>query len=99
MLLTENEAITKWCPHVRINQGNNITTVGTSTSCVASGCTQWRWFDAAPFAGVPRNQAEADALNRGQAPRRGYCGLAGVPNERMTIRPGYQGSESSRLGE
>ena len=99
MLLTESEAKTKWCPHVRIQfVGQAANRIGEfnfriasaadreyfdnqqkDCNCIASACSQWRWADKAPFSGVPRTQAECDELNTRQAPRRGYCGLAGVP--------------------
>ena len=57
MLMTEDEARTKWCPHARVacyaeagdagvnrssDRGASISGVG----CLASDCSQWRWGEA-----------------------------------------------------
>lgn len=36
MILTENQASTKWCP---------FSTPGYASDCKASGCAAWRWYD------------------------------------------------------
>jgi hypothetical protein len=45
--MTEEEAKTKWCPHLRAN-GSNVLGVkegeierGTDTNCIASDCMMW----------------------------------------------------------
>ena len=72
MLLTEDEAKTKWCPFVRASiyeaadndvSGNRAGPLRESGGCIASACMAWRW-------------GEPDLLDR---PRRGFCGLSGRP--------------------
>lgn len=77
--MTESEALTKWCPHVRtvignVSKGGSIeqALIGNAydenrtrkeTCCIASACMMWR------------KQAYLDE-NKGWS---GYCGLAGKP--------------------
>ena len=83
MILTEEEAKTKWCP-MTIAHG------GTMSECVASQCMAWRW---APYpewvldsAGAGGGGGEEDGRRtftttkterRNTEPHRGFCGLAG----------------------
>ena len=82
MLLTEEEARTKWCPHVRDlndeSSGNTAYNFSTKEGrnpefarCIASDCTQWRWHCS------PEN---VDVPEYGQKPT-GYCGLSGPVKE------------------
>lgn len=51
MLLTEEQARAKWCPHARTswdgsptyNRDSRVGTLPPSTLCVASECMSWRW--------------------------------------------------------
>lgn len=59
MILTEKEARTKWCPHVRVVEGDDdrlhgpfnryhsglgySTVDGKEARCLASDCMAWRW--------------------------------------------------------
>lgn len=66
MLVTEEEAKTKWCPHVRVRHSSQAVINRTPDpmpeadfGCIGSRCMSWRWlFD-------------------GFVLTRGYCGLAG----------------------
>lgn len=77
-MMTEDEAKTKWCPHVRLTLGESGTDVswnrifqndGSITArgcnCIASQCMSWRSVvNPHPnCSGIPH----------------GYCGLAGAP--------------------
>jgi hypothetical protein len=76
--MTEDEAKTKWCPHVRhtaLPMSNGDAAVYDNRSsevafhvagcCIASACMAWRWLD------------DPEALEG--EPYEGYCGLAGRP--------------------
>lgn len=66
MMLTEDQARTKWCPHVRelmddaasANRDYKGGLGNIAARCIASECMAWR---------------------RENKPGRGYCGLAGKP--------------------
>mgnify|MGYP000181417732 CR=1 FL=1 len=69
--MTEDEAKTKWCPHVRVETGHiEGPAVNRSDSdwpmgrCIGSACMAWRW--------------DAEKCRQGQI-NHGYCGLAGKP--------------------
>ncbi len=94
MILTEDEAKTKWCPEVRtglnagmavnyhIGQSRNDRHAGDvheETSCVASGCMMWRWRG---WRGA--NDTDpfivSDPKDCSGAPQHyGFCGKAGRP--------------------
>lgn len=80
MLLTEEEAKTKWCPFARYQHNQEPASNRWNQNappkephalnpipcrCIASDCMAWRW--------VPRNSP----MTAPSDPRRGYCGLAG----------------------
>ena len=71
MVLTEDEAKTKWCPQVRVGESYRAVNMRINydlITCIASGCMMWRWeaVNTAPGLGVVK-------------PTKGYCGLAGKP--------------------
>ena len=68
MILTAEEAKTKWCPFARVaaQGGAGVNRhVGASPStwphCITDSCMAWRWWNQ------PANEAK----------HRGYCGLVG----------------------
>ena len=81
MLLSEEEAKTKWCPFARCNI-NNVSAnrfAGApydNSLCIASQCMAWRW-----------GHKEVDHITRGEPTQwstidleqtdKGFCGLAG----------------------
>jgi hypothetical protein len=91
MLLSEEEAKTKWCPHVRhpgeggtFNRGtqhgplnDHEHNAGTLCNCIASACMAWRWWDGETLSHEPHSEYGAQRIAPDQ--RRGYCGIAGKP--------------------
>ena len=85
MLLTEEEAKTKWCPAARVSDaglGNRYTMVDDLTSgmafahCIASRCMWWRW-------GVDETRdrhRKPDGTVEEYRHKAGYCGIAGKPD-------------------
>jgi hypothetical protein len=88
MMLTEEQARTKWCPHVRyvVNFSGSTANRWKQSApleqpdalnpipcrCIASECMQWRF--------VPRpERIYADETT--SLPPHGYCGLAGRPED------------------
>jgi len=87
MIVTEEDAKTKFCPRLAVNPECDI-------YCIASDCMHWRWFDEEyeysftetdgweqdsyyliePFGIKKRNRWRKSKENR-----RGYCGLSGKP--------------------
>ena len=74
--MTEEEAKTKWCPHVRVttldekiasNRGRYVRD-DIDTNCIGSACMMWRQID---LSRVPMD--ELHKYSKGD----GYCGLAG----------------------
>lgn len=92
MLLTEEDARTRWCPFARLsmsedavegNHASNRFEAGTMghrrTRCLASECMAWRWAEVAGT-GTPVLDEEAPARVRFEPnpDRKGRCGLAGA---------------------
>ena len=66
MLLTEEEAKTKWCPFVPPVRGDNelINPLNRfGAPCIASQCMAWRW--------------EEIIAHANDYTKKGFCGLAG----------------------
>jgi hypothetical protein len=73
--MTEQEALTKWCPFSRVRAGNSLQEpavnknangwVVPGSGCIGSSCMAWRAMNA--------------QVSYGTIERHGYCGLAGVP--------------------
>ena len=74
MMLTEEEARRKWCPHARVQlelptEGNPpVNRDNANIFCMASLCMAWRW--------VPMNAAEIAWRGGKQS---GNCGAFGRP--------------------
>ena len=74
--MTEDEAKTKWCPHVRYAIPSEVAWVANKYDhpvhmekcmCIASDCMMWEW------------ENEAEYFNsEGGIPAQGYCGLTGA---------------------
>lgn len=80
MLMTEDQASTKWCPHARQSAEDFSTynrmedgTVSESCLCVASGCMAWRWKR------VRDDEGSADGGAAILTQTYGYCGAFGRP--------------------
>lgn len=80
MILTEEEAKTKWCPEARCGNASGANRSGpqhdfaATPFCIGSACMAWRWNGESPaFPGA----GPEDNLN--PAGRGGYCGKAGKP--------------------
>lgn len=76
MLMSEEVAREKWCPHVRIdgdNRHHNTMTDGFQNSekmyhCIAGDCMGWRQFQLSHLKGSDNKVIQ-----------HGYCGYAGRP--------------------
>lgn len=89
MLMTEEQARSKWCPMVRQSTDSFPTynrledgTVPESCLCVSSDCMAWRWFDHDHSERQEAVQGMNDILRDIQSitgTRRGYCGAFGKP--------------------
>lgn len=92
MILTEEEAKTKWCPYVRVEYGttsglnrDGLGCAADTAICLASGCMAWRWLMDEPHdieCASVRTQMDPvpDLCNcDGPSTRVGFCGLAGAP--------------------
>ncbi len=81
MILTEEQARQKWCPHARFQQSNLAGyTAGNETEgakCQGSCCMSWRWDHSYFVSESKGGNYPADDSNLGK--QRGYCGLAGKP--------------------
>jgi hypothetical protein len=85
--MTEEEAKTRWCPAAGVRAWDRPMATA-DTRCIAASCMAWRWSGEAPkptlgtadfavggFSTDP--QARKEVLDRWEAKRPGYCGLAG----------------------
>lgn len=83
--MTEDEAKTKWCPHVRglaasVGAAPNRTLDGSrhrSADCIASACMAWRW-DTDAWTLAFDDKGPLTRRKDFDEPQ-GYCGLAGRP--------------------
>ena len=72
--MTEDEAKTKWCPHVIASHTNPRQKPGEDDwlhACIGSACMAWRWSRVT--SADPVSNAYAGAIDDG------FCGLAGKP--------------------
>ena len=92
MLLTEEEAKTKWCPNSRFSVADGEHGVNRWWSaktddgpysvnpeacrCIASRCAAWRWGE---FIG-PYGYTASRECTLAPTPTRGYCGAFGKPD-------------------
>ena len=94
MILTEDEAKTKWCPEVRtglnagmavnhhVGQSRNDRHAGDvheETRCIASGCCMWRWYGWLLAGGGPDVYSVQTNDPGHNAVHHGFCGKAGRP--------------------
>lgn len=92
MLVTEEEAKTKWCPHVRVMNfapdASHNPAVNRPTAdyhCIGADCMAWRWVDQKLGHSLEYMQrkhgrergAEMHKRFCQEHPLRGFCGLAG----------------------
>ena len=90
--MTEDEAKTKWCPHVRVNalsasvlsnRGEAIER-GISTTCIGSECMAWR-LDVVATCPACDDMVGHELDGKpciecgGIYQRHGFCGLVGKP--------------------
>ena len=68
-MMTESEALTKWCPHVRHQVFNDpgASGVNIEAKCIASACMMWEFAKTIPVYGMDGSQV-------GER-REGDCGL------------------------
>ena len=92
-MMTEDEAKQKWCPFARVSavQENSVTPsfnraatkeadtmTPAASKCIGSACMAWRWSLTQP----PGTGFDAYGRpNPRQPDIRGFCGLAGTPNQ------------------
>lgn len=80
MLLTEEEAKKRWCPHARVNAGpgfnrNSGGEPSRSALCIASECMAWRFY------GAGWRTSETVGNYSVEHVELGYCGLSGSPEK------------------
>ena len=73
--MTEEEAKSKWCPHVRSYQGGwnvgSTDRVPKQALCIGSRCMAWRWVQDELTNFVANGKTVVTPSEHG------YCGLAG----------------------
>lgn len=86
MIVTEEEAKTKWCPESRVADSaedlapssnriyNGEGKVDIDCRCIASACMAWRWYRPPP----DLSDTEI-GYNATYSKPNGYCGKAGKP--------------------
>lgn len=92
MLLTEEQAREKWCPHVREAEyqdaGNSIATFNRGPSeqpvrswntCLASDCAMWRFARKEIYSASTDGTYAPIRTESDEFETVGYCGLAGKP--------------------
>lgn len=94
MLLTTEQAKTRWCPHARIdstasnrpNAGDNCATTAGWPPCIGGACMAWRLDYEGYEEALARHDDAANMggpagleLERELPTPMGYCGLAGKP--------------------
>jgi len=72
MLVSDKEARNKYCA-----QGADF----RDFYCVGERCMKWRWFDGEDGQPKYKLSSENKWIITHYNPRRGYCGLAGLPWE------------------
>lgn len=90
MIVTEEEAKTKWCPESRklvqiitakdrnpidATSANRSSEDGPITSCIGSACMAWQWLDQTIM--VPDQTIIRDVIR--DPASLGFCGKAGKP--------------------
>ena len=82
MMLTEDEAKTKWCPHARnLHQWNEEAAPNRDADdkpisrCIASACMAWRWREDGGY----RQTKDGTWVSGNVTDAIGFCGLAGKP--------------------
>ena len=70
MIITKEEAETKWCPQLPPAPG---------ARCIASQCMAWRWYGHVDGEGRMWEPTRFGGISVEVEVRRGFCGLAGAP--------------------
>lgn len=82
MMLTEEEAKTKWCPFVRMvdlrESDDTFNRVGppAALNCIASACMAWRWVMSPGERRRHPNGTDWIIEREPQPTTLGFCGLA-----------------------
>ena len=73
--MTEEEAKSKWCPHVRSYAGgwnaDSSHRIPTVARCIGSDCMAWRWVQDELTTFIANDKTVVTPSEHG------YCGLAG----------------------
>lgn len=78
MILTEEQARTKWCPFARPDQTVSLDGIiyARKGDCIASDCMAWRWATLPP----ERQLRSETSKTANPVPGKGFCGLARWPD-------------------